>query len=385
MSALRYFIGFLALNVALIGECQSLPQTIVWFLCMFHCRDVICSLTIAWVKVSLERDGMKRHMLFAFMALSLLAIRATAADTASITVGLISTTNAEDTQKRWQPLLNDLAADTKLKVKVIASTNYSDIVNGLKSNKIQVAWMGSTMALSAVIDGKAVVFAQMVKEGGATGYNSVLVTQTNSAIKSLGDITGTPGLYSFADGDPESTSGHLIPDYYIFARNKLDPQKQFKKVIVGNHQKNLQAIVNNEVDVATNNTGELERLKKEAPDQYAKVRVFWTSPEIPLDPLLYRVDLPGDTKAKLEHFFYTYGTQNNPAHAAVLDKILNLSGFKASTNAQLEIVAKLESFSQLRSNANNTKLSDEQKKKAEEDINDHLKKLEAVIGAPGAK
>jgi phosphonate transport system substrate-binding protein len=328
------------------------------------------------------------HIAFSMMFLApLLAGTVFAADTASqqITFGLISTTNAEDTQKRWQPLIDDLAADTKLKVKVVASTNYSDIVNGLKNNKIQAAWMGSTMALNAVIDGKAVVFAQMVKEGGATGYNSVLVTQTNSAIKSLGDITGTPGLYSFADGDPESTSGHLIPDFYIFARNRLDPQKQFKKVIVGNHQKNLQAVVNNEVDIATNNTGELERLKKEAPDQYAKVRVFWTSPEIPLDPLLYRTDLPAETKAKLEHFFYTYGKQNKPAQAAVLDKILNLSGFQASTNAQLAIVAKLESFSQLRFNTNNTKLTEEQKKKAEEEINEHLKKLEAVIGAPASK
>ncbi len=302
-----------------------------------------------------------------------------AADTPKITVGLIATTSVDDTKKRWQPLIDDFAASSKLEVKTVVSTNYADIVNGLKNNTIQVAWMGNKLALDAVIDGKVVVFAQMVKKDGSIGYSSVLITQKNSPIQNLGDVTSKPGHYTFGDGDPKSTSGHLIPDFFVFTRNKLNPETHFKKVIVGNHQKNLTLVANHDVDLATNNTEELDRLKKEAPELLAKLRVFWTSPQIANDPLLYRTDLPDAMKGKVEEFFYGYGKQKQPAQLDELDKILGLSGFQRSSNAQLEPIAKLESHSQLRIIANNTALSPEQKQKASDEINARLKKLEAVM------
>ncbi len=316
-----------------------------------------------------------------FMLLGpLLAGAVQAADAPKITIGLIATTSVDDTRKRWQPLLDDLAASSKLEVKSVVSTNYADIVNGLKNNTIQVAWMGNKLALDAVIDGKVVVFAQMVKKDGSVGYSSVLITQKNSPIQTLGDVTSRPGQYTFADGDPKSTSGHLIPDFFVFARNKLNPETHFKKIIVGNHKKNLTLVANHEVDLATNNTEELDRLKKEAPEMLGKLRVFWTSPQIANDPLLYRTDLPDAVKGKVEEFFYGYGKQKQPVQQDVLDKILGLSGFQRSSNAQLEPIAKLEAHSQLRSTANNAGLSAEQKQKASEEINARLKKLEAVMG-----
>ncbi|MET3132101.1 phosphonate transport system substrate-binding protein [Oxalobacteraceae bacterium GrIS 1.11] len=316
------------------------------------------------------------------MMLASIASAAEPAATKSITFGLISTTTPEDSKMRWKPMLDDLAKATKMEVKIIVSSNYGDIVSGLKSNKIQAAWLGNKSALDAVIDGKVVVFAQMVKKDGSAGYRSVLITQKDSPIKTLGDITEKSGLYNFADGDPESTSGHLIPDFYVFAKNRLDPKTQFKRVIVGSHQKNITSVINKEVDIATNNTTELERLKAEAPDQFERIRVFWTSPLVANDPLLYRTDLPDATKKNLEDFFFTYGKQNDAHQSDVLNKILALSGFQRSSNAQLETMARLESASQLRSNANNASLSAEQKQKGVTEINERLKKLEGVIMQP---
>lgn len=313
----------------------------------------------------------------------LLSSAAYCAEVQKITIGLISTTNPEDTKRRWQPLIDDFAASSKYEVKSVVSGSYADIVNGLKNNTIQVAWMGNKLALDAVVDGKVVVFAQMVKKDGSLGYSSVLITQKNSAIQTLGDVTSKPGAFTFADGDPKSTSGHLIPEFFVFARNKLDPETHFKKIVVGNHQKNLTLVANHEVDLATNNTEELDRLKKEDPELLAKLRVFWTSPQVANDPLLYRTDLPDGVKAKVEEFFYGYG-KKQPHQLDILDKILGLSGFHRSSNAQLEPIAKLESFSQLRTVSNNASLTPEQKQKASDEINARLKKLEAVMG-PAAK
>ncbi|MFC3108341.1 phosphate/phosphite/phosphonate ABC transporter substrate-binding protein [Undibacterium arcticum] len=297
-----------------------------------------------------------------------------------ITVGLIATTTAEDTKQRWQPLLDDLAKYTKMEVRAVVSTSYNDILAGLKNNSIQVAWLSSKIALDAVEDTQSTIFAQMVKKDGSRGYNSVLITQQHSPIKSFDDILANKGAYSFADGDKKSTSGYLVPAYYVFAKNKVEPEKLFKKITIGNHQKNFQAVVNGAVDVATNNTEELDRLKKELPEQFGKVRVIWSSPLIPNDPLLYRKDLPAGVKARIEEFFFTYGKQKNAGNQAeVLQQILNLSGFQRSTDAQLKPIADLALFSLLRNNMYDNTLSSAQKQKAFEDISARFGKLSATL------
>lgn len=297
-----------------------------------------------------------------------------------ITVGLIATTTAEDTQKRWQPVIDDFARYTRMEVHTVVSTDYNKILAGLKANTIQVAWLGNKAALDAVEDQHATIFAQVVKKDGSRGYNSLLITPVNSPIKSLTDILANKGVYSFYDGDKSSTSGYLVPAYYAFAKNKVEPERLFKQITVGNHKMNLQAVIDGQVDVATNNTEEMDRLKKEAPEQFNKVRVIWTSPQIANDPLLYRKDLPVATKARIEEFFITYGKPKNPASQAdVLQNILDLSGFQHSTDAQLKPTADLTMFSLLRSNMYDASLSTEQKQKAFENITARFGKLSATL------
>jgi phosphonate transport system substrate-binding protein len=71
--------------------------------------------------------------------------------------------------------------------------------------------------------------------------------------------------------------------------------------------------------------------------------VIWTSPLIPLDPLVMRKDLPAATKAKVRDFFYTYG-QGGKSEKDNLFNLTKLSGFKVSTNAQLVPIRQLELF-----------------------------------------
>jgi phosphonate transport system substrate-binding protein len=294
-----------------------------------------------------------------------------------LTVGLIATTSIEDTRKRWQPLLDDLAKNTGAEVSAAVSTSYNDILAGLKNNTIQIAWLSSKVALDAVEDGKATVFAQMVKSDGSRGYNSVLIVSNKSALTSFEQIVAKPGVFIFADGDKKSTSGHLVPAYYLFAKNKTDPAKLFKKVLSGNHQANFSSILRGEADVATFNTEEMDRLKKEAPDQLDKVRVIWSSPLIPNDPMMYRKDLSPAMKTRIEDFFANYGKQKG--NAETLKNILNLSGFQRSNDSQLKPVADLTLFSVLRENLNNPNLSDAQKQKKFDEVSARFGKLSFAL------
>ncbi len=321
---------------------------------------------------------LKRILCWSALALQCTLSTAYAAE--KLTLGLITTTTPDDIRKRWQAFADDLGKATGMEVQTVVSANYDEIVNGLRDNKIQVAWMGSKSALAAVEDGKSTIFAQMVKADGSKGYVSYLIVPANSPIKSIDDVVAQPKRYTFADGEASSTSGYLVPAYYLFSKRKIDVNKLFSRVTKGNHQAHLKAIVEGQVDVATYNSEELDRLKKEQPAQAKKVKVIWTSPQIPNDPILYRKDLSPALKSKLEDFFLNYGKAKSAStHKQNLLAMLELSGFQRSNDAQLKSIADLTLFSILRANMDDTKLTDAQKAQKFNEVSARFGKLSMVL------
>ncbi|MBB5019162.1 phosphonate transport system substrate-binding protein [Chitinivorax tropicus] len=260
-----------------------------------------------------------------------------------LTLGLIAPTTVQETTDNWKPLAVELEKALGMKVNLVASTNYSDIVQGMKDNKIQIAWLSSKVAIDAVSVGNATVFAQVVKADGSLGYRSLIITQQNSPIKSLEDLLANGKKYAFGHGDPKSTSGYLIPSYYVFSRNNIDASKHFKSIVYQNHQKNFLAVAEGKLDASTNNTEDMDTFKTEFADKYKNIRILWESDLIPNDPMLFRNDLQSSTKAKIKQFFFSYG-KGGAEQRKVLLNIRDLSGFKSSSNSQLMRIADLQMF-----------------------------------------
>ncbi len=159
-----------------------------------------------------------------------------------LTVGLIAPTSVEQALQSWKPLTDGLARELRMPVKVVASKNYSEVADALIDGRVQLAWLNNRLAIDAVDVDQAQVFAQMVRLDGHSGYKSVLLARRDSAIQSITDVLGKPGAYRFGSGDKKSTSGFLVPNYYVFAKNKIDPARHFAKVIHGSHRDNFLAI-----------------------------------------------------------------------------------------------------------------------------------------------
>jgi phosphonate transport system substrate-binding protein len=268
---------------------------------------------------------------------------AVAQELKEINFGFISTESSQNLKSDWQPVMDDLAKKTGMKVNAFFASDYAGIIEGMRFNKVQVAWFGNKSAMEAVDRASGEVFAQMVNADGTQGYYSHLIVHKDSAIKSLDDMLKQGKNLSFGNGDPNSTSGFLVPSYYVFAQNKIDAKTFFKLTRSANHETNALAVASKQVDVATNNSENLEKIKDKLPEKYNDIRVIWTSPLIPLDPLVMRKDLPEATKAKLRDFFYTYG-KGGQTEKDNLFKLSKLSGFKASTNGQLTPIRQLELF-----------------------------------------
>jgi phosphonate transport system substrate-binding protein len=279
-------------------------------------------------------------------ALALGATAARAEMPKEINFGIISTESTQNLKTQWEPFLADMEKATGMKVKAFYATDYAGVIEAMRFNKVQVAWYGNASAVQAVDRANGEVFAQKIYADGSRGYYSILIANTNSNIKSIQDVINQPGKLALGNGDPNSTSGFLMPGYYAFAKNNIDVRTFFKSAVNANHETNLMAVANGQVDVATNNTEDLAKFQRANPDKAKLVREIWRSPLIPADPLVWRTDLDPQAKEKLKAFLLTYGQAGpNQAHEKqVLDALGQWGGFVASDNNQLLPVRQVSLF-----------------------------------------
>lgn len=292
----------------------------------------------------------------------------------SLNMGLISTESSQNLKADWQPLIDDLSKQTGLKVNAFFAPDYAGIIEGMRFNKVQLGWFGNKSAMEAVDRANGEVFAQKVNADGTLGYYSYLIVNRESPLQTLDDVLKNAKSLSFGNGEPNSTSGYLVPGFYVFAQNKIDAKTAFRITRSANHETNALAVANKQVDVATNNSENLEKIKERFPEKYKDIRVVWTSPLIPLDPLVMRKDLSEATKAKIRNFFYNYA-KSDPREKAIVMKISQLAGFKESSDKQLQPIRQIELFSQRTKVEADAALGDADKKAKLADID---KKLAAL-------
>lgn len=309
--------------------------------------------------------------LCAAMALGLGMTGAFAQD---INFGIISTEATQNLKADWQPLLDDMAQQTGFKIKAFFAPDYAGIIEGMRFNKVQVAWLGNKSAMEAVDRANGEVFAQMVNADGTQGYYSHLIVHKDSPLATLDDVLKNSKSLSFGNGDPNSTSGFLVPGYYAFARNKVDVKTHFKIVRSANHETNALAVANKQVDVATNNSENLGKIQERQPEKFKDIKIVWTSPLIALDPLVMHKELPEATKTKIKNFFYNYA-KTAPREKEVVMKISKLSGFKPSSNAQLTPIRQLDLFGKRNKIEADSTLAETEKKTRLAEIDQQLASL----------
>jgi len=293
-------------------------------------------------------------------------------DPKALDFGFVSTESSSNLRSQWQPLLNDMEKALGMKVNAFFASDYAGIIEGMRFGKVQVAWYGNKSGMEAVDRANAEVFAKTINADGSEGYYSHIIVPADSPLTSLKDLLKCDKSLDFGIGDPNSTSGFVIPSYYVFAQNKVDPKTCFKTVRNANHETNLVAVANKQVDAATNNNEQLEGTKMRRPEIAKKVRVIWTSPLIPSDPIVWRADLSPALKGKIKTFLVGYGKTgpNAQAEKQVLAKIGGgLGGFKDSSNAQLTPIRQIELYKERTKVENDANMAaaDKQAKLAELD------------------
>jgi phosphonate transport system substrate-binding protein len=291
-----------------------------------------------------------------------------------INFGIIATDSASAQRERWEPFFRDMEKKTGLKITSFYAPDYAGVIEAMRFNKIQVAWYGNKSAMEAVDRANGEVFAQLMYADGSFGYHGLLITHRDSPYKTLDDVLKNSKNINFGIGDPNSTSGFLVPTFYVFAKNNIDHRTAFKTVRNASHGANIQAVLAKQLDVATNNTEDMGKLEATQPERFKELRVLWQSPLIPSDPFVWRKDLDPAVKAKLKPFIVNYA-KTDAAEKAILKNIYNYGGFRESNNDQLIPIRQLELFKDRRKVETDDKLTADERAQQLTDIDRKLAQL----------
>jgi phosphonate transport system substrate-binding protein len=259
-----------------------------------------------------------------------------------ITFSILSAEGQASSGPLWQPLLDDMSKAIGVPVKPFFGSNYTILVEAMRGNQTQVAWLSAKPALEAVDRAQGEVIARIVDPEGRDSYRSTIIVRRGSGI-TLDQVMACGKRYDFGIGDAQSTSGTLAPMAFLFNPRNVVPAECFKTVRSANHQANAFAVATGVVDVATSNTVNTVFLTRQNPQVAAQIEEIWQSPPIPESGIVLRADLDPALKEKIRSFFLTYG-QGEGAEADRQRQVLaglNYSRFNAADDSYLNPVREM--------------------------------------------
>jgi phosphonate transport system substrate-binding protein len=245
------------------------------------------------------------------LAASALTAPAAFADEAILRVSAIPDEAPTELQRKFAPLGKYLEAQTGMKVVFTPVSDYAAVVESLATKKIDLAWLGGFTFVQAKIrtNGTAIPIVQREED---SRFTSKFIT-ADPAIKTLADLKGK----TFAFGAPSSTSGSLMPRYFLLQAG-LNPEKDFKNVAFsGAHDATVAFVAAGKAEAGVLNTSVWDKLVEAKKVDTDKVRVFATTPPFFDYNWTVRGDLDPVLVKKLTDAFLKLDPAN-PEHKEIL-------------------------------------------------------------------
>ena len=227
-------------------------------------------------------------------------------------VSAIPDESPTELQRKFAPLGRYLENEIKMKVQFIPVTDYAAVVEALAAKKIEMAWLGGfTFVQARLRTGNANPIIQREED---RVFTSKFITNSASGINNLADLKGK----TFTFGSVSSTSGSLMPRYFLL-QNKLVPEKDFRRVAYsGAHDATALQVESGKVDAGVLNASVWDKLVEGKKVDPAKVKVIWTTPTYYDYNWTVRGDLDPALVKKLTDAFLKLDAKN-PAHKAILE------------------------------------------------------------------
>jgi len=215
--------------------------------------------------------------------------------------------------RKFEPLGVYLQKELGIPVQFTPVTDYAASVEALAAGKLDMVWYGGFTHVQARRRTNGTAYAIVMREVDLN-FRSHFIARADSGIKNLSDLKGK----TFAFGSVGSTSGHLMPRYFLQQAGLVPEQTLSKMSFSGAHDATAKWVESGKVDAGALNESVWEKLVESGKVDTTKVKVFWTTPPYVDYNWTVRGDLDRELVTRLTRAFLNLDS-NNPAHRPILE------------------------------------------------------------------
>lgn len=180
-------------------------------------------------------------------------------------------------KERFSKLAVYLTKELGVDVKFVPVKSYSASVAAFRNNQVQLAWFGGFSGVKArllVKDSQAI--AQGVED---PNFYSYIIAHKSTGLDKAKTLPEAVKGKTFTFGSKGSTSGRLMPEYFIRETFNAAPQDVFKKVgFSGNHSKTISLVQSGAYELGAVNYKVWDRELKAGNIDTSKVKVIYKTP-----------------------------------------------------------------------------------------------------------
>ncbi|HEY9650509.1 MAG TPA: putative selenate ABC transporter substrate-binding protein [Coleofasciculaceae cyanobacterium] len=196
----------------------------------------------------------------------------------TLTMGAIPDQDPQKLQRQYDKLAAYLEKELGVPVKYKPVTDYGAAVTAFKVGDLELVWFGGLTGVQArlQVPGAEAIAQRDVDEQ----FHSLFIANKKSGIKPLKDLSDLKQLknHTFTFGSESSTSGRLMPQYFLQqAGIKLEDFKG-QPGFSGDHDKTIKLVESGTYDVGVVNEKVWQKRVKEKEIDLNKVDVVWRTP-----------------------------------------------------------------------------------------------------------
>jgi len=195
-------------------------------------------------------------------------------------IGAIPDQNQDILDKRFNLFSKELSKQLDVDVKYIPVINYVAAVTGFRTKDLDLVWFGGLSGVQARLQTpNSIVIAQRDID---KKFQSVFIVNKNLELNSISNIKGLKKLKNlrFTFGSENSTSGRLMPEYFLNkAGVKIKDFKGKKSGFSGSHDATIALVNSGAFDAGALNKQVWDNNFKNNPQRTSKLELFWITPE----------------------------------------------------------------------------------------------------------
>lgn len=223
-----------------------------------------------------------RFLLIAVVSvfIGLLAVSCAREETPTLRVGGIPDQDAQRLARRYEIFADYLSKELDVPVEYVPSVSYSAVVTAFTQNDVQLAFFGALTGVQARLQNPGA--RAIVQRAHDAEFHSKYVVRGGDEfadLNSLDDLVGKTGDLTITFGSESSTSGHLMPRYFL-GKAGINVANDFRTPpgFSGSHDKTWQLVAAGSYDVGALAEDVWARAVTEGKADPAQVRELDTTP-----------------------------------------------------------------------------------------------------------